>query len=435
MNLNMGGSYFRLLFTVTFLSVQLGILHCKDAKIDSLKQILATTSKDSIRYFLCREIGDSYYEGNFDSLLTYYHHSLELARKLGYTREEISTLRSFAYVYKFRKNDYEKAAFYFQKTLALTEEKKDSAAQVYILNDLGELYRDKGDRVNAIDYLFKANQKAEQIGHKHILSRTWYSLGLLYSEKGAPEEALFYFQKALPLTEGEKYKRMRGSILNSIGETYQEMNIQEEAKSAFDEALSLFKQLDDNDLQVEVYYNMAKGKTYNQQYQQAIEHYATALQLNEIVENKNRKAEILVGLATAYLDYQDYEKAHATALEGMDIIKKIDTKLHKKELAEILSTTFAKKGNYKRAFDFSQVARFAEDSLKSIAANKKLVEVSALYEQEKATSEIEQLRAESAEKQLLLSKSRFRMLLIGFLIVLFLGIVFLWQLQRERNSI
>jgi len=335
----MGGKYFRLLVTAVFIFTQLGMLYCKDAKIDSLKQVLSTTSKDSIRYYLCRQIGDSYYEGNFDSLLTYYHLSLDLARKLNNTREEISTLRSFAYVYKYRKNDYEKAAYYFQKTLEITEEQKDSVAQVYVLNDLGELYRDKGDRVDAIDYLFKANQKAEQLGHKHILSRTWYSLGLLYIEKGAYDEALSYFQNALPLTEGDKYKRMRGSILNSMGETYQEMGMHEKAKPAYAEALSLFKQLDDNDLQVDVYYNMAKGKVTNQQYQPAINHYSTALQLNEIVENKNRKVKILVGLAVAYLGNQDDGKAHATALQGMDVLKNIDTKLYKKELAEILSDT------------------------------------------------------------------------------------------------
>jgi len=53
--------------------------------------------------------------------------------------------------------------------------------------------------------------------------------------------------------------------------------------------------------------------------------------------------------------------------------------------------------------------------------------MTALYEQEKASSEIEQLRADSAEKQLVLSKSRFRMLLTGFLILLFLSLVFLWR--------
>jgi len=401
-------------------------IFCKDAKIDSLKQVLTMTTNDTTRYQLCRQIGDLYYEGDFDSLLVYYDKSLVLAKKIKDVRGQLSTLRSFAYVHRYRKNDYDKAAQYFKKALRLAKEKNDTLPQAYILFDIGELYRERGENVTAIEYLFNANKQAEKLGHKHLLAGTWHSLGEVYNQQKEYKKALSYFQNALPFTVSDKEKRMRGALLNSMGKNYLDMGDFAIAQSSFLEAMDLFKQIDDNDLQVDVHVNLAKKDALLQKHDEAIKHYKIALQLNELVENKNRQVMILAELAAVNLQVNDYEAAHLMALKGDQILKEVDTKLHREKLASILSKTYAHLGSYKRAFHYSEIAKIAKDSLQLSAANKKLTDLNTLYEKEKKAVEMEQLRANNAEQELLLSRSRFTTYSIAFFSILCSLLTFLW---------
>ena len=430
-NYNFRGGAIRCCLIIGLLTNLLIQLHSKDAKIDSLKQILATTNSDSIRYLLCKEIADTYYELNFDSLISYYNQALYLAKKTKNEREEIRTLRSFAYVYKYRKDDYDKAVHYFQASLKRAQEAQDSVAQIYVLNDLGELYRTKGERLTAIDFLFQANKQAEAIEHKHLLTRTWYSLGLLHSEQQKHQEALQFFEKALPLTKEPKYARMRGTILNSMGTTFQQLNQHERASQLFADAILLFQQLEDNDLQADVFYNVGKNETALTNYSKAISSYEKALGLNDIINNRNRATKILVALAEAYYEAELYQKAITAANQGLVQVKAIDTRLHVAELNKILAKSYEQVGQYKKALKHEQAFVAAKDSLQVAETSEKLTQMTLRYEQEKKNVEIEQLKAKNAQNELEISqtKANIRIVLISFIVLALLGI--LWQYYQK----
>ena len=402
--------------------------------IDSLKQELATATSDSLRYELCKYIGDEYYEGDFDSLLTYYDHALVLAQKTGNFRGEISTLRSFAYVHKYRKDDYDKAAFYFEQALQLTRTKKDTIAETYLLHDFGELYRSKGDHVTAIDYFFKSNKLAEARQHKHLLTRTWFSLGLLYNEKKQHEEALNFYNQALALTNDSTYARMKGLLLNNIGKAYHDIGKHDKATQSFTYANRLFKELDDNDSQVDVLYNFAKNEYTLTNYATAINYYQQALKLNDIINNRNRATKILLGLSETYLAAKHYKKAITTAQKGLQQVEEIDTYLHRAELNEVLTKSYTHFGNYQQALFHQQAAIVAKDSLQQEAAANKLLQMTLLYEQEKKNVEIEQLRAKNAEQQMTTNQATFRSQLLGLLMLLclLLGAV-LWKHYENKH--
>jgi len=137
-------------------------LFSKDATIDSLKQVLATTNSDSLKYKLCRKIGDAYYEKDLDSLMHYFEQALKIAKKRADTRGQISTLRSIAYTSSNHASNYDKAQIYFDKALHIAQTHKDTIAQTYILSDFGVLFWKRGRNIQAIEYHFKAHQLATQ---------------------------------------------------------------------------------------------------------------------------------------------------------------------------------------------------------------------------------------------------------------------------------
>jgi len=214
-------------------------LHSKDATIDSLKQILSTTNSDSIKYELCKRIGDGYYEVNLDSTVSYYQQAIVIAQRTKDTRGHISTLRSLGYTYSNRSSNYEAANEYFQQAVDIARKNEDTIALTYVLSDLGVLSWNKGANINAADYHFKAYQLAQQLQHPRLIMKTSMSLGVLYNEEKDNEKAIKFYKSVLPIADSLGRKRVKGVLFNNIGKALRDSEKYDSAAVYFENALTI----------------------------------------------------------------------------------------------------------------------------------------------------------------------------------------------------
>lgn len=412
--------------------ILVGVLICYCSIIYGKQTNVNTAGNRVGGVVVCCQIEESDYAGDFNNLKLYYSQLLEAAREKKNPREEIVALRSLAYTYSIRKNDYDRANYYLNKALKIAETSSDKLSEAYILNDLGKLHKSKGAHIKASEYLFIANKKAEFLKDKLLLTRTWYSLGEVYDERKEYKEALEYFRKALPFTKEKQFKKMRGIILKSIGRVNYFLGSQKEAQADFQEAIDIFEELNDANLLAETQISIGKGEVEINRYTKAEYHFQTALRLNASLNNRNREVLILSSLANLYLKAKRYEEAHLTALKGLRILQTVDTKLYKDELAKLLSATYDYFGSYEKAFYYSELSTTAKDELDLAAANEKWTKMMALYEKEKAISDMEQLRVNNIEKEERLSRLKFSITIA--IILGLIGILLAFLLYRRIRS-
>jgi len=381
-------------------------LFSKDATIDSLKQVLGTTNSDSLKYKLCRKIGDAYYEKDTDSLMHYFNKALIIAEKRADSRAQISTLRSIAYTFSNHDSNYDKAQIYFDKAYQIAQSERDTVAQTYILSDFGVLFWKRGRNIQAIEYHFKAHQLATKRQHQALIMRTLLSLGVLYNEEKENKKAIASYERAIPIADSLKRKSVKGVLLNNMGKAYRDQAHYDTARTYFNQALALFVELEDNDWKALIYYNIAKNEQQLTNYSEAVNLYKKALDLNEIIDNKSRAAMILTGLAETYQAQHLNKLAINTAKQGLEILEKVDTRLYYAELNEVLAESYLEERQYEMAITYFQQYMIAKDSLQEREKSEKLAQYSQLYESEKKKAEIAELKVENTDKEIQLNRSQ-----------------------------
>ncbi len=433
--------YFGTIRWVVFLMCCSALQHlsAKDATIDSLKQVLLTTNSDSIRYQICKKIGDAYYDVNLDSTVIYYHRAIDFARDLKYSRGHISTLRSLGYTFSKRSSNYKKALNYFEEACDIANKHKDTVSFTYLLSDLGVLYWNKGLSIQAADHHFRAYQLAQRLKHPRLIMKTCMSLGVLYNEESDNAKALMFYRTAIPIADTLQRKRVKGVLLNNMGKAHRDDLKMDSAAIYFNQALEVFEELEDNDWKSLVYYNIAKNHYILKHNNEAVDLYIKALELNQTIDNKNREVMILTGLAESYVEQEKYQKAIEVAKKGLKILEQIDTKLYKKELYQILASSYEKQQKYEVAYQNFQLYLLAKDNLLEEEKSNKIAQFTHLYESEKKKVEIAELKVENASKQMEInqSKSIIRLLIGGFLMLLAFisaGYFYLKNKSLEENK-
>jgi tetratricopeptide (TPR) repeat protein len=147
-------------------------------------------------------------------------------------------------VYK-AKGEWDKAIEYYQRGLAIFEKVGDELGMASILNNLGELYRVKGEWDKAIEYYQCSLAIWEEAGDEHSMATTLNNLGAVYRVKGEWDKAIEYYQRSLAIYEKVGDEHGMACSHNNIAMLYQAQGRLEEAIPLFEKSLKVFKRIGD----------------------------------------------------------------------------------------------------------------------------------------------------------------------------------------------
>src|SRR5678816_410222 len=210
------------IFIWVFIALQ---VTAQQNKFDSLRQLLATTKKDTVKVNLLNQISWNFIETKPDSNLFYGNQALELSRKIHYTEGEI-----FALV---------------NKSSGFT---------------LG------GNYSKALENSLEALKKSEVINKEELLASSYFNIALVYSVQEDHRTSIPYGLKAL-----EIYKKLQDSLnianeLINIGVEYRELNEMDSARYYFNQSLELSLKLKKTDNTSAIYLNLGMISLKMKQY-------------------------------------------------------------------------------------------------------------------------------------------------------------------------
>jgi len=137
---------------------------------------------------------------------------------------------------------------YYNKALNLAKDLDDKTMQIFIIDEIAEIYEDKGDLDKALSYYMKP--LSLEIGGKEKAG-AYNNVANIYAKKGDYQKAIKYHQKAIEIDE--IYDEYIGTAIHKLdfGETYRKMKDYENAEKYLLEAIEGFKKLGDKKMEAE----------------------------------------------------------------------------------------------------------------------------------------------------------------------------------------
>jgi len=177
--------------------------------------------------------------GYLDDALLNYSRSLRLAKYLGSKRMQGSLLNNIGDIY-YNKGELDKALNYYEESLSLPTNEKGRAITY---NNIAVIYNEKGDYQKAIEYFHKAIEISEEYGDYHGVSESELNLGDTYRGIKDYENAKKYLSEGLESAKeaGDKYWEATG--YKYLGMLYKDEGDKKTAKENFKHAYNLYKSI------------------------------------------------------------------------------------------------------------------------------------------------------------------------------------------------
>ncbi|MFX0151960.1 MAG: tetratricopeptide repeat protein, partial [Candidatus Hodarchaeota archaeon] len=126
--------------------------------------------------------------------------SLAIREDIGNLQDIAGSLNNLGIIYR-TKGELTKALEYFKRGLTLNIEIGNPYYIALSLNNIGDAYRAKGELEKALEYLQQSLALKEDIGNLQDIATTLDNIGIIYRVKGELDKALDCFKRSLALEE------------------------------------------------------------------------------------------------------------------------------------------------------------------------------------------------------------------------------------------
>jgi tetratricopeptide (TPR) repeat protein len=134
------------------------------------------------------------YQKQYDQAETYAVEAFELCEKVGEKGRWEITSTTTGNIY-FWKEDYEKAAFYYQKSHSLAQDIGRNTGRT--LNNLGIVASKSGKLDKAIEYYLQAIEQYQKTTNRDLIAQMQINIGEIYNEKGDFKKAIQYSKQGI----------------------------------------------------------------------------------------------------------------------------------------------------------------------------------------------------------------------------------------------
>ena len=112
-------------------------------------------------------------------------------------------------------SDFGEAVLYYLQAYEVAIAHLGSRQEMTVLNNIGILYFQEEDLIQAKDYFFKAYQKAKDIEDEVKIGYYAVNLALVSNKMNAPDSAQSYIEEAFPLLNNEPKVLVQGKMAQS----------------------------------------------------------------------------------------------------------------------------------------------------------------------------------------------------------------------------
>jgi len=440
--------------------------------VDSLNQVLKTTSNDTVKIKTLQWIFDNYLYEKPDSAKIAFETMLSISRDKNFDWGHYQTyLYKSTYYWTVSKLDSVLASL--NQSLKYAHILKDDTKISYCYTRLAMAQSSLGNYAEAKKLTFKALDIAKKNNDWEGLYYSYYRLGnTFYYENNFNKALINYLKVDSIFQHHERKEPALAASLSNIGSIYMEFKNFEKAITYFNESKKLYRDMKREEGQVYIDFNLGKVEFNKENYNEATKIMLPALEYYTQAGSKAYMADISGWLGASFLKTKDIEKAEknyrnsakwsieaqnkileANAYIGLAEVNQINKKadetienLNKaqfiydemgvsyngEQILKNLATAYYSKRDYKQAYDFSQRYQILLDSLTKKENTQNFQELETKYQTEKKEQEITLLKSQN--ELVGEQKRNQRNLLLGGIGLTTIAGLFFFFLYRNRQK-
>jgi class 3 adenylate cyclase/tetratricopeptide (TPR) repeat protein len=348
----------------------------------------------------------------------------DLARKIGYKKGEATAIKYIGNANYILKNPAE-ALSNWEEALSIFEEIKDNYGVADLQGNIGTFYYTRGDNVKALEHYLQSLTISEKINYKKAMVTALNNIGgIWFGNESSYDKALTYYLRALPLCEELGDKNKLGAISVNVGNIYAKKNDDKQSLFYFNKALKAYEESPANI--GPVYTNL--GALYLKQgnYREAMTNYQQGLNYSRKSENQLDILKSLVGLGKVEMKLDNYPLAISYYRQAETIAKELDAFADSEDIYEDLANSYQKVNDFPNAYKYQKLFTSLKDSLYNADLDKKVTEMRADYEINKAETQVALKEADLKRQKL--AKNAF---MAGLLLILAIAFI-IFRNYREK---
>lgn len=442
-------------------------------KLDSLLKVLSQSKVDTTLINCWNELSSEYAENDTLLAKNYAAKSLQLARKINYTRGIVNSNYALAYItevnYQYplaekyyligieearRAHDlsleaqglhiyaivlgaqtkHEKALEIKKRVLSIYQKLNDSVSLSKAYNNLGNSYNNTNQFMKAIECFLAALKIEQLLNNNKGIARAYNNIGITYERMGDHESALKNFFLMYEPAKKTGSKEFLAHYYGNIGGCYQNLSRYKEAKENKEKSLALNRELEDlKGISMDL---NGLGLVYNELklYTKAIEASIESIEIAQKTSDVESEGFAYLNLARAYRSLENKQAAKPNILRAESLIESVNSTEYIMEVYLELTNYFNYTGDYKNSYKYFHLYSTIKDSIYNAEKHLQISSLQTQYqtaEKEKALSES---NADNLKKSLLLQKKN-NLLIVAFgglLLIAFLSIL-IWRNAHLRK--
>lgn len=364
-------------YLLFFLSVATCVLTAQ-VNTDSLWGVWNDTSRpDTTRLWAIQNMAWNIMFTDPDSGAVLAKMELDFAEKQGDKWWQGKALNVIGTTYNL-KGEYAAALVSYEKGLvAMTEATEAGVADrkrgiAAICSNMGLIYRSMGDGAKALEYFQKDLALQEERGDQEGVANAYNNIGNVYDDQSNNARALEYYQKGLALQETLNDESGMATSYNNIGNVYLNQGAHEKALEFYNKSLDLRRKLNDRGGIAIALANI--GLVYQEQDQPrlALGYVWKSIDILESIGQSPELATSYYSLGFLYANQKDYAKAIELCKKSLLLSRDIHAVKTERDACDCLYQTYKAKGQHELALVYHEQFLALNDSLQKDATSQRL---------------------------------------------------------------
>ncbi len=312
-----------ILISFSFLFV--GFSYAQQARhIDSLENVIKTTTNDSIKLRLVNQVAFYYIFNDIQKAIEMIDSGLDEAneKELWFSYNELTNTKGNFYNAKGVKDS---AKIYYEKSINLSRKYNFVTIEQMTLNNLGLIYWSSGSFQEALDHFYKALDSNTRHTPENEENKATYlsNIGLIYQELRQYEKAIDNHKQALTIREKLNLESALAISNANLGVCYKNLNDYQNSIYHYNRGIAYAKSANNLRLYHAIHDNLANVYFELEDYPKAIELYKKSLDRPATVGG-NPKSDLssYSNLVAAFKTINQPHEALNYAQKGFDILEK-----------------------------------------------------------------------------------------------------------------
>jgi len=265
------------------------------------------------------------------------------------------------------------AIAFHEKAFLIHVELKNYSAMAASYNNIANIYRERGQLAEALDYFVRAKKILERLGNKTAVGSIYGNIGAVYSDMGDHENARIWYWKALDSKKETDDFISIALLLTGIGEGHMDIGNYDSAMYYNLESLRIRQEIKNLNGIGNSYRHIGEVFLAKGELDSAMFYFRKSLTYIEPLNLQSALTDVYSSIGIIYERQKKYSDALIYAKKAFDIAHETGYLDAERDASFLLFKLYKQKGNFNDALKMHEVYITMRDSMNKEANQKAII--------------------------------------------------------------